>query len=125
MSKSWKKRHQQYTEEATEAIRLVVAALRCRGLKSPDALRAVATHPPITERRVRTLFYRDGEPIVLADEWHALRVRAAALLRREANAMRLKASQYEAQAEALECAQPSLWGETGCNANGFGDRRAA
>lgn len=124
MRMSWKKLHQEsYTKPAMEVVRVVVGALRARGMKTPAAVRNVAPELGITERRVCSLFYRDGDPIVLADEWHALRVRAAAMLRREVDQLRFVAERYEAQADALESAQSSLWGETPCR--GLKERRVA
>lgn len=111
MIPSWEKFCHCYTEQAIWAVRLAVSALRARGIKSADALRDVAPDLGISERRARSLFYREEGRIVLADEWHALRVRAAALCRREANRLRLRAEQLDAQADALEGAHPSLWGE--------------
>jgi hypothetical protein len=107
---SWKKSCHSHSESAIAAVRAVVAAFRGRGLKSEDSLQRAAVALDATPRRMRALFYRDGIPIVLADEWDRLRLRAAAVLRREADELRQRADYYDAQADALEGAQLSLWG---------------
>jgi hypothetical protein len=121
---SWKSRWHSHTESAIGAIRLVVSAYRARGLKGEDSLREAAIALDATPRRMRCLFYRDGAPIVLSDEWNRLRFRAAAALRREADELRQRADYYDSQADALEGAQASLWGnEWGSSHAGSGSRR--
>lgn len=124
MKHSWKFLLPAHTESAIDAVRLVVAALRTRGLKSEHAIQTAAPSLGVSAKRVRTLFYRDGTPIVLADEWDALRVRAAAVLRREADKLRQKAAEYEAQADQLDRAQLSLWETNECQ-YGAGSRKVA
>jgi hypothetical protein len=123
--KSWKSRCHSHTESAIAAVRAVVAAYRGRGLKSEDSLQQAAAALDATPRRMRCLFYRDGIPIVLTDEWDRLRFRAAAVLRREADELRQRADYYDAQADALEGAQGSLWGNEWSGSNSDSRRRLA
>ncbi len=125
---SWKSRWQSHNENAISAVRAVVAAYRGRGVKSENALHDAAKALGSTPRRMRALFYRDGEPIVLTDEWDRLRVRAAKTLRREADELRNRADYYDAQADALEGAQGQLFGEATWSQErngGYSPRRVA
>lgn len=107
-AKSWSKSLQRETlencvEEAITVIRRLVTVYRSHGLKTPDALDDVADGlgDDISRRRVRTLFHRDGVPVVSQGELHRLRCRAARLLALEAERARVAAREFEREAAAL------------------------
>jgi AraC-like DNA-binding protein len=111
-----------HTENAIAVVRDIIAALRRRGLKSEHALVDLARDLGIARKRVRTLFYRDGEPVVLSEEWHSLRLKAAALLRREAAEQRRRADETDARAYELEH-QLDFWADTWADQNGCASRQ--
>lgn len=111
--RSWKKACQPYTEDAIGLIRECVAAMRARGLKTSTVLRDLPAVMRMSERRVRTLFHRDGIPVVLANEWQSLRYRAGLFFLNEAERLRQLADQYEARGNDLVSGQLELpWEQT-------------
>ncbi len=115
--RSWYKVSQPHTETAMDTVRRCVAALRSRGLKTDTALRDLADILGTTHRRVRTLFHRDYEPVVLQNEWHALRFRAGLFFLNEAQRLRRLADRYEASGEDLISDQPEFTWEKSWDAN--------
>lgn len=98
-NKSWKRNYQSYTEVAIETVRECVKVLRSRGAKTDVALRDLAPVLGTSDRRPRTLFNHDGDPIVLKNEWMQLRYRAGLLFLDEAKRLRDIADKYETAGE--------------------------
>jgi hypothetical protein len=107
-NQSWKASYQSYAEVAIEVVRECASVLRSRGLKTDTALRDLAPELGITHRRVRTLFHRDGIPVVLKNEWMQLRYRAGLLFLNEAERLRNLADRYEEKGNDLVSGQMEL-----------------
>ncbi len=116
--KSWKKSFQPDTELAIATVRECVKALRSRGLKTDVALVDLAQALDTTPRRVRTLFHRDGDPIVLKNEWLSLRYRAGLFFLNEAQRLRALADHYEMAGEDLVASQLEVSWEQPWSKNG-------
>lgn len=117
-NRSWKALYQSNAEIAIETVRRCVTVLRSRGLKTDTALSDLAPILGTTNRRMRTLFHRDGIPVVLQNEWASLRYRAGLFFLNEAARLRLLADEYEAKGEALVSVQLEFSWEGPCSANG-------
>lgn len=102
-----------YREYASEAVRWIVTAARWRGLRSDQAIADAAADLGLSKRRAWALFYGNGEPSVLAEQWDQIRIRAAAALRREAMKLRMRADQHEARADELDRRQLTLFDRGG------------
>jgi hypothetical protein len=113
MSNHWKKFPAIFTAPSIGAVRQAVAALRTVGLKFENAIVVLAGELRMTRRRIRSLFYEDGAPMVGPGEWEHIRKRVAIVLRREAKELRRRASEWEDQADALDGAQLNLWDREG------------
>lgn len=105
-NQSWKRSLQSYHEMAISLVREAITALRESGVKTDAALAiyAEAIDSPnrrFAQRRVRTLFHRDGEPIVLLDEMKALNYRTRMFFLNLAAHFRKLADKHEARGEAL------------------------
>lgn len=130
MKKSWGDAPQKYRERAIDIVRRNVALYRWTGEKTPAALTTMAPILGITHRRARTLFERDGEPLILADELRRIMTGSINLRRLLATRLRAKADQLDRECEelALQNRQLSLWEDAGCRGSGGGalpQRRAA
>lgn len=111
-NRSWKSSYQPSTEIAMETVRKCVAVLRSRGSKTDTALRDLAPTLGTTHRRIRTLFHRDGFPVVLKNEWLSLRYRAGLFFLNEAQRLRKLADEYEEAGENLVADQLEFSWET-------------
>lgn len=76
-NRSWRRIYPSYNENAILLVRKCVAALRRAGQNTESALRLLAPELCSTHKRMRTLFYEDGTPIVTEFEWNVLRRRYA------------------------------------------------
>lgn len=114
-NRSWKASHQSNAEIAIEYIRDCVALFRSRGAKTDTALRDLAPELGITHRRVRTLFHRDGVPVVLKNEWMQIRHRVGLLFLNEAERLRELADRYEEKGNDLVSGQMEFQWETHAN----------
>jgi hypothetical protein len=109
---SWSKKSTSFTEPAVELVRQCVAAFRARGVETKRALPDLAPELAMSGRRVRCLFYRDGAPVVLKNEWMSLRYRAGLFLLNEAERLRQLADEYEERGNNLVSGQMEfLWNE--------------
>ena len=105
---TWDKSYQSNEEGAITLVRLCIAALRSRGLKTDTALRDLPGILGISPRRVRTLFHRDYEPVVLKNEWLSLRYRVGLFFLNEAQRLRLLADDFDEAGETLVAEQMEL-----------------
>lgn len=119
MTFAWKKTSHSYSEPASHVVRHLARSLRSRGTKARDALTDLGPALGITPRRARTLFYADGEPVVLVDEWTRIRAAAAGMLRREAELLRESAAEQEARAIELERQQQLDLGDEWASLSGY------
>jgi hypothetical protein len=111
--RSWKRTSHSNTESAIDLVRRCVTALT-GGVKTDTALRDIADALGTTHRRVRTLYHRDGTPIVLQHEWMSLRYRVGLFFLNQAAWHRAKAAEYETAGENLVADQMEFrWGD-GC-----------
>lgn len=113
---SWKHKSTSYSEPAIELVRDCVAALRATGTETKNALPDIADVLGISPRRVRCLFYRDGFPIVLKNEWLNIRQKAGLFFMNNADRLRELADKHEARGEDLVSEQQEfVWVErTSC-----------
>src|SRR4051794_40693137 len=102
---SWNKAFQHHTGEAIELVMDCVAVLRARGVKTPDALRDLSDIMRTSPRRMRTLFHRDGSPVVLKHEWMSLRYRAGLFFLNESVRLHALANKYEERGNELVSGQ--------------------
>jgi hypothetical protein len=108
--KSWKRLHQSYTESAIELVRRCVTALT-GNIRTDAALHELADRLDTNHRRIRTLYHRDGTPIVLHHEWMTLRYRVGLFFLNQAAWHRAKAAEYETAGENLVADQMEFrWG---------------
>lgn len=125
-NQSWRRSLQSYHEAAIFLVREAIAALRESGVKTDAALAIYAEsidspHRRFAQRRVRTLFHHDGEPIVLLDEMKALNYRTGLFWLNLAVYFRKKAEKCEARGEALLSGDHApvqmemVWGQTCAN----------
>jgi hypothetical protein len=111
-NRSWKTSFQSNAETAIEVVRQCVSVLRSRGLKTDSALRDLAPELGVTHRRIRTLFHRDGIPVVLKNEWMQLRYRAGLFFLNEASRLRELADDHEERGNNLVSGQLEFsWNE--------------
>jgi hypothetical protein len=120
--RSWKKTSQANTEGAIDLVRRCVTALT-GGVKTDTALRDIAEALGTTHRRVRTLYHRDGTPVVLHHEWESLRYRSGLFFLNLAARLRAKADEYEAAGENLVADQMEFRWSTECKTN-YVERRS-
>lgn len=121
---SWNTLYQPtHTEDAISLVRECVTILRARGLKTDTALHDLPELVGTTKRRVRTLFHRDGMPVVLRNEWMNLRYRVGLFLLNEASRLRGLAEKYEERGQELVSGQQEIqWNQQNV---GSPQRRAA
>lgn len=98
--RSWKKVYRSYAEDAIDLVRRCVS-IRTGGVKTDTALRDLAGSLGTTHRRIRTLYHRDGLPVVLENEWMMLRFRVGLFLLNEAFRLRRLADAYEEEGNNL------------------------
>lgn len=115
-NRSWRKSYQPYTEDAIGLVRECVAVMRARGLKSDTALHDLPAIMQTSQRRVRTLFHRDGMPVVLKNEWMSLRYRVGLFFLNEAERLRELADKHEARGNDLVSGQTEFQWEQPTNA---------
>lgn len=99
--RAWHKIYQSNTDTVIRLIRECVSALRSRGMKTDAALQDLSPLLGVTPRRIRTLYHRDYEPVVLHHEWMSLRYRAGLFFLNQAAWHRAKAAEYETAGENL------------------------
>lgn len=114
-NRSWRTSFQSNHESAMELIRTCVALLRSRGMKSDAAMQDLAPILGTTYRRIRTLFHRDGDPVVLKHEWLSLRYRVGLFFLNEAARLRATADEIEAAGNELVAEQMEFRLETECS----------
>ncbi len=117
-NRSWRRASRSYNEIAIFLVRKCVAGLRQSGENTENALRILASQLGSSHRRMRTLFFEEGTPVVTESEWNAMRIRyARVFLNLEQKHLEL-AAQCEAEANApLQADQLSFcWGQR-CNEN--------
>lgn len=128
-NRSWRASLHCYNEEAIAVVMRCVAALRQRGMKTEAATHELAKRLQVSPRRVHTLFFRDGTPRVLVNEWANIRYRAGLFFLNEAARHREIADRYDAEADALlndqlEFNWVATWDENVCSrARTAGGRR--
>lgn len=118
-NRSWRRTYPSYNESAILLVRRCVAALRRAGENTESALRHLAPELCSTHKRMRTLFYEDGTPIVTEFEWNVLRRRYGRFfLNLQMNHLEL-AAQCEAEANAplLDRQLSFCWEQEICNEN--------
>lgn len=118
-NRSWRSRSRSYNESAILLVRRCVAGLRRAGQNTESALRLLAPELCSTHKRMRTLFYEDGTPIVTEFEWNILRRRYARFfLNLQIKHLEL-AEQCEAEANAplLDEQLSFCWEQEICNEN--------
>jgi hypothetical protein len=120
-NRSWKSSYQSNTEIAMETVRHCVNLLT-KGRKTDTALRDLAPVLGISHRRIRTLYHRDGVPVVLNGEWLSLRYRAGLFFLNEAQRFRALGDKCEAYGEDLVSTQLEFsWEAPECSGkSGFG-----
>ena len=112
---SWQKKHHSYTEDAIELIRECVSVLRGSGLKTDAALQDMPALFETTPRRIRSLFHREDERIVLKNEWMSLRYRGGLFFLNNAARLRELADKHEEIGNNLVSGQLELEWETSTN----------
>lgn len=120
--KSWKQKSTNFTEEAVALLRDCVSVERATGTPTKNAIPDLAPTLGLTTRRARSLFYRDGFPVVLKGEWLSLRYRAGLFLLNKAARLRQLADKYEEAGETLVADQMEFAWE--CKTSGS-QRRSA
>jgi hypothetical protein len=123
-AKSWKHKSTNYTEVAIETVRQCIAAMRAGGQETKNAIVDIAPTLGVSRRRIRSLFYRDGFPIVLKNEWLSMRYRAGLFFLNEAQRLRTLADHYETAGENLVAEQLQFSWETKWSENGSQKRSA-
>ena len=93
-----------------EAVRDCVAEYRRQGVNTVSALQLIANRWNVATRRIRTLFYRDQDISVGADERRSLSLAAAELLHRIADEQEARAARCRAKAEAIRTREKSWVG---------------
>lgn len=101
-NRSWKNKYLSYDEDAIDLVRRCVRSLRRTGYDSERALRELAPALSATTTRIRKLFYRDGQPVVMLEELIRMRKRSAEFFYRQRDRHLILAAQDEAEAEAAE-----------------------
>lgn len=122
-NKSWKENSTNFTEAAIELVRDCVATMRATGARpaasgsraiaeTKNALPAIADALGLSQRRAKCLFYRDGFPVVLKNEWMNLRFKAGLFFLNNAVKLRDLADECEARGEDLVSGQQEFtWAE--------------
>jgi hypothetical protein len=109
--RAWRKNYQSNTETVIRLIRECVSALRSRGMKTDAALQDLSPLLQTTQRRIRTLYHCDYEPVVIQYEWASLLYRAGLFFLNQAAWHRAKAAEYETAGENLVADQMEFrWG---------------
>ena len=105
------------TDLTRDYVRLVIGARRRAGAKSSVALADVAGELGITRDRAWKLYYSYGDrriSDVEREEWLMVRARAAVILMREADELRRRAAQLEAEAQSVTEAPCCACAPGGC-----------
>lgn len=113
---AWSKSYPSNAESAIELVRRCVAAARSWGTKTDVALHDLAPALGTTPRRIRTLFHRDREPVVLKNEWLSLRYRAGLFFLNNAVRLRELADEHEEIGNNLVSGQQEFKWEERTNA---------
>lgn len=115
-NRAWRRSSQSFHEDASILVRKLVGILR--GDSTESALNRLVPALRSTGRRMRTLFYEDGTPVVTHQEITQLRRHAAAFCFERAAHHRKLAAKCEAEAEALQReTQLELWNGAECHGN--------
>jgi hypothetical protein len=122
----WRRAYHSHHESAIMVVRDCVTQLRERGVKTDAALRDLAEPLGSTHRRMRTLFHRIGDPLVLIHEIQNLRYRAGLFFLNEAARHRALAAKCERVADELLADQLEFSWDAPCKSrNGRGGHAAA
>jgi hypothetical protein len=111
---TWKQLSTNYTEEAIGVVRDCIALMRATGTGTKAALLDAAPALGVSERRIRSLFYRDRSPVVLRNEWFSMRYRAGLVFLNGAAELRALADRVEARGDELVSEQLELPWEPVC-----------
>lgn len=122
-NKSWRRHCRSHDEIATSLVRKCVAALKRSGVSTDSALHKLACELNSSHRRMRSLFYGDGTPIIADLEWNAMRRRAALFfLNLERRHLEL-AEQCRAQHSAMVVDQMDFcWEGEACGEEKYGPK---
>lgn len=117
-NRAWRRSSQSFHEDASILVRKLVGILRAGGDNTESALNRLVPALRSTGRRMRTLFYEDGTPVVTHEEITQLRRTAATFWFELAAHHRKLAAKCEAEADALDRERQSeFWNGAECHGN--------